>query len=150
MRVIAQRSNYAEVSVDNKLINMIDFGLVLLVAFTQNDTINDIDYMINKIIKLRIFADENNVMNKNVIEVGGKILSISQFTLYADTNKGNRPSYVKALNSDEASKLYDTFNDKLGQYIETKTGIFGADMNILINNNGPVTIMLDSKKENND
>ncbi len=150
MRVIAQRSNYAEVSVDNKLINMIDFGLVLLVAFTQNDTINDIDYMINKIIKLRIFADENNVMNKNVIEVGGKILSISQFTLYADTNKGNRPSYVKALNSDEANKLYNTFNDKLSKYIETKTGIFGADMNILINNNGPVTIMLDSKKENND
>lgn len=144
MKVLVQRSLKSSVMVDNKIIGSIDKGLVLLVGFTYGDTINDIDYIINKILNLRIFDDEEGIMNKSVLDVGGKILSISQFTLYADTKKGNRPSYIHSLNALEASKMYDIFNDKLKEYIEVETGKFQAEMLVKIENDGPVTIMLES------
>ena len=145
MKVVVQKVNKANVIVNNKIINEIDNGLCLLVGFTQDDDIKDIEYMVKKVVNLRIFEDENNVMNKSVLDVGGKILSISQFTLYGDTKKGNRPSYIKALNGAIAVKLYDKFNELLNEQIETKTGIFGADMIVNIVNNGPTTIIIDTK-----
>lgn len=145
MKIVAQRSKYASVKVDNKLINEIDNGLVLLVSFTHTDTESDIDYLVKKVANLRIFDDENGVMNKSILDVNGSILSISQFTLYANTLKGNRPSYVQALGGSEAIKLYNLFNEKLNKIVETKTGIFGADMQVTLTNDGPVTIILESK-----
>ena len=145
MKIIVQRVKEASVTVGDKLINKIDNGLLLFVGFTQNDSLLDIDYMIKKVSKLRIFDDENGVMNKSIIDIKGCILSISQFTLYADTQKGNRPSYIKALNGNDASKLYDIFNQKLNEIVPTKPGIFGADMQISLINDGPITIILESK-----
>lgn len=143
MRVLVQRSSPASVIVSDKVVGKIDFGLVLFVGFTDGDDLNKIDYMINKILNLRIFPDENNIMNKSILDVGGSILSISQFTLYGDCSKGNRPSYVKALSTDQARVLYDEFNNRLSAYIKIETGIFGADMNVSINNIGPTTIWLE-------
>ena len=145
MRIIVQRSLSSSVSVENKIVGEIDNGLVLLVGFTDGDTSSDIDYMINKVINLRIFDDEAGVMNKSILDVGGSILSISQFTLYADTKKGNRPSYVNAMKGENAIKLYDEFNKKLSEHIKVEKGIFGADMKVSITNSGPVTIILESK-----
>ena len=144
MRVLVQRSLNSSVKVDNKVIGAIDKGLVLLVGFTYGDSINDIEYIIKKVLNLRIFDDENGVMNKSILDVGGKILSISQFTLYADCKNGNRPSYIKSLKAEEASKMYDLFNEKLKENIEVQTGKFQADMLVSIENDGPVTIMLES------
>ena len=143
MRVLVQRAVDAKVVVDNKVTGSIDNGLMILVGFTDGDNEKTIDYLVNKVINLRIFPDENNVMNKSVLDVGGAILSVSQFTLYADTHKGNRPSYVKALGGTEASKLYDLFNKKLGEHLHVETGIFGADMEVTLTNMGPTTIMLE-------
>lgn len=143
MRVLVQRSGYSTVSVSEKIVGKIDSGLVLFVGFTDGDDIEKIKYLVKKILNLRIFPDENGVMNKSILEYGGDILSISQFTLYADTNKGNRPSYIKALKGEYSSKLYDSFNEELKKYIKVETGIFGADMNVNINNIGPTTIMLE-------
>lgn len=143
MRVLVQRSNNASCTVNNKMINKISSGLVLLVGFTENDDESSIDYMVNKVINLRIFEDENNIMNKSILDYGGEILSISQFTLYADTKKGNRPSYINALSGDKAIKLYELFNQKLNEHIKTYSGVFGADMIISIENIGPTTIMLE-------
>ncbi len=145
MRILVQRSKQSSVSVSNKIIGQIDFGLVLFVAFTQNDSEKEIDYLINKVLSLRIFDDENSVMNKSILDVNGSILSVSQFTLYADTKKGNRPSYVKALDSINAKKLYKIFNDKLSKKINVQTGMFGADMLVNIQNDGPITIALESR-----
>ena len=121
MRVLVQRSNQANVIVDEKVVGKIDSGLVLLVGFT----------------------DENGVMNKSILDYGGSVLSISQFTLYADTKKGNRPSYIAALRGEESSKLYDLFNEELRKYVDVQTGIFGADMLVNISNVGPTTILLE-------
>lgn len=145
MKVIVQRSQYSKVEINNKLINEIKQGLVLLVGFNINDNDEDIKYMVQKVINLRIFNDENGIMNKSIFDIGGEILSISQFTLYGDTKKGNRPSYIKALKGDEALILYNKFNEQLNKYIKTKSGIFGADMLVSIKNDGPVTIILESK-----
>ena len=145
MRALVQRSKASSVSVDDNVVGSIDKGLVLLVGFTHTDDSNDIDYMINKILKLRIFDDENGVMNKSVTDINGSILSISQFTLYANSKKGNRPSYIDALGGDKAIKLYDEFNRKLKEHINVETGIFGADMMVNITNDGPVTILLESR-----
>ena len=144
MKVVLQRSLNSKVEVDNKIVGSIDKGLVILVGFTSGDDIEKIDYMVNKIVNLRIFDDENGVMNKSIIDVEGSILSISQFTLYADTTKGRRPSYIKALNGEKATILYDEFNNKLRKTgINIETGIFGADMKVNIINDGPITIMLE-------
>lgn len=145
MKIVVQRSLKSSVSVNNEVVGSINMGLVLLVSFTQSDIESDIDYLVKKVLNLRIFDDENGVMNKSVLDVGGSILSISQFTLYADTKKGNRPSYVNALNGNEAIKLYDLFNSKLSEYIKVEKGIFGTDMKVNIINDGPVTIILESK-----
>lgn len=145
MKVIVQRCQNANVKIANEMYNKIDKGLVLLVGFTTDDTIKDIDYCVRKIINLRIFDDEDGIMNKSILDKDGEILSISQFTLYGDIKKGNRPSYIKALEPNEATKLYDIFNEKLNMFVETKTGIFGADMKVNLTNDGPVTIIIDSK-----
>ena len=148
MKIVVQRSKYAKVEVNNEIVGQIDFGLVLLVGFTHNDTIKEIDYMVDKVINLRIFDDENGVMNKSLLDVGGSILSISQFTLYADSRKGRRPSYVNALSSDKAKELYEVFNNKLKeQNVNVETGIFQADMKVSLVNDGPVTIILEKENE---
>ncbi len=144
MRVLVQRSKHSTVSVNNKIVGEIDKGLVLLVGFTHHDTVKEIDYLINKIINLRIFDDENGIMNRSVLDVGGSVLSISQFTLYADTKKGHRPSYLESLNKEEASILYDTFNERMSDKILLEKGIFHEEMLVNIENDGPITIMLDS------
>ena len=123
MRVVVQRSGNAKCTVDGKITGEIENGLVLLVGFTAGDNEETIDWMIRKILHLRIFDDEQGVMNKSILDVGGKILSISQFTLYADTKKGNRPSYIQALNGEQASTLYDIFNQKLAENISVETVI---------------------------
>lgn len=143
MRILVQRSGKSFVKVDDKIVGQIDKGLVLLVGFTDGDDIDTINYLVNKVINLRIFPDDNNVMNKSLLDLNGSVLSISQFTLYADTSKGNRPSYVKALASDEAEKLYKLFNQKLNEYVKVETGVFGADMDVNIENIGPTTILLE-------
>ena len=143
MKVVVQRSKYSKVEVNNKLINEISSGMVILVGFTEGDDYAKILKMVKKIVNLRIFDDENGVMNKSILDVGGKILLISQFTLYGDTSKGNRPSYVKALNGNLAIKLYDKFNEELNKYVQTLPGIFGADMQVSILNDGPVTIVME-------
>ena len=134
------------VKVDKKVIGEIKKGLMLLVGFTEGDNKETIIKMINKIINLRIFDDENGVMNKSLLDTKGSILSISQFTLYADTRKGRRPSYLNALRGEEATKLYDEFNKLLrDNNIKVETGQFGADMKVRFTNDGPVTIILDSE-----
>ena len=126
--------------------NYIDKGLVLFVGFTEGDNSEKIDYLVKKVLNLRIFDDEAGVMNKSILDVGGSVLSISQFTLYADTKKGNRPSYINALGGEYASLLYNEFNKKLREQVNVETGIFGADMTVNITNDGPVTIMLESRE----
>lgn len=143
MRVIVQKSLKASVSIDGKIYNEIPRGLVLLVGFTEGDSFDQITYMAKKVANLRIFEDENNVMNKSILDVGGEILSISQFTLYGDASKGNRPSYIKALNGELATTLYDEFNNELNRCVPVKTGIFGEDMKVSLINDGPCTIILE-------
>ena len=143
MRVLVQRSGKASVTVDGKIVGKIDSGLVLLVGFTEGDSIDNIEYLAKRVANLRIFPDENDVMNKSILDFGGEILSISQFTLYADTKKGNRPSYIQALGGEEASKLYDLFNQEMASYVHVETGVFGADMDVNLTNIGPTTIMLE-------
>lgn len=145
MKVVIQRSLKSTVLVNQKQVGAIEKGMVLLVGFTEGDCEKDIDLMINKILGLRIFDDENGIMNKSIIDIDGEILSVSQFTLYADTSHGRRPSYVKALNRNEAIKLYEIFNQKLSEKIKIATGVFGVEMVVNITNDGPVTIILESE-----
>ena len=143
MRVLVQRSGKSSVTIDNKINGKINSGLVLLVGFHEGDGKEHIEYLAKKVVNLRIFPDENDVMNKSILEYGGDILSISQFTLYADTKKGNRPSYVAALGGEKSTQLYDMFNEELRKYVKVETGIFGADMLVKIENIGPTTILLE-------
>ena len=146
MRVVVQRVKESSVKVDGKIVGKSGYGFMILVSFTSGDNEKIIDYMVNKIVNLRIMDDEDGIMNKSILDIKGSILSISQFTLYADTKKGNRPSYIKALNGEEATKLYDLFNEKLSELVHVETGIFGAEMEVSLINDGPITIMLE--KEN--
>lgn len=151
MRVLVQRSLESSVLVDDKIVGRIDNGLVLFVGFTHGDSKKEIDYMVDKVINLRIFDDENGVMNKSLMDVHGSILSISQFTLYGNAKKGRRPSYVDALGGEDASKLYDEFNNELLKHnIKVETGIFGADMVVNITNDGPVTLLLTKDGDKNE
>ena len=143
MRILVQRSLKSSVSVRDKVVGKIDKGLVLFVCFTLGDSEKEIDYLINKVIHLRIFDDENGVMNRSVLDIGGSILSISQFTLYADTKKGYRPSYTKTLDSIKAIELYKIFNERLSNFVKVETGEFGSEMVVNIKNDGPVTILLE-------
>ncbi len=143
MRVLVQRCKNGFCSVRGEKIASIDRGLVLLVGFTDGDSKDTIDWMVNKICNLRIFPDSEGVMNLSILDVEEKILSISQFTLYADTKKGNRPSYIKAMNGAKAKLLYDYFNKKLREKVSLATGAFGEDMEIGLVNMGPTTILLE-------
>ncbi len=143
MKVLVQRSKNSSVLVDSKIVGAIDFGVVLLISFTHTDTEEIIDKMVQKVIHLRIFDDLEGIMNKSLLDVRGSALSISQFTLYADTKRGNRPSYKDSLGSREASKLYDYFNEELKKHVKVETGIFQKHMEVNIVNDGPVTIMLE-------
>lgn len=143
MKIVVTRVKEASVKTENSIVSEIKNGLLVLVGFTEQDNEQTIDYMVKKILNLRIFDDEFGIMNKSVLDIKGEILSVSQFTLYGDATKGNRPSYIKALNGDKAIKLYEEFNKKLKNSITTKTGIFGAKMDISSINDGPVTIIIE-------
>lgn len=144
MKVLVQRVKKAQVEVDNQVVGNIQNGLLAFVGFTDGDSSSNIDYLVDKIINLRIFDDENGIMNKSLLDINGSILSVSQFTLYADTTKGRRPSYSKALKGEEAIILYDEFNQKLrNTSLHIETGIFGAEMLVSLINDGPITIMLE-------
>lgn len=145
MKVVIQRALESSVEVDNKLINKIEKGMVILVGVNVEDTSEDVDYLVRKTLNLRIFDDENGVMNKSILDVGGEILSISQFTLQASTKDGNRPSYINAMKGEEAIKLYEEYNKKLNEKVKTYPGVFGAEMKVNITNDGPITIIIDSK-----
>jgi len=145
MKVVVQRVESASVKVDGKILGQIDNGYLLLVGFGQEDTEEKIDYVVKKIISLRIFSDQNGKMNLNIGQVGGKILSISQFTLYANTKDGARPSFTESLKFDEANKYYQLFNQKLrSQGLIVEEGEFGADMKVSLVNDGPVTIIVEN------
>lgn len=147
MKIIAQRVSQAKVTINNQLNGQIGTGLLLLVGFTTDDNATTIDKMVNKIINLRIFPDQDNHMNLSLLDINGSILSISQFTLYADCKGQNRPSFIKSLYKGEAEKLYHLFNEKLKQKaIHVEEGIFGSKMSVELTNDGPVTIILDSKE----
>ena len=144
MKVVVQRVKKASVTVDNKLISKIDKGFLVLVGFTHNDGMDNIKYIVKKLKNLRIFDDENGNMNLNINDIGGSILSVSQFTLYADTKNVNRPSFVDSMKYDEAEKLYSLFNEELkSTNVPISTGIFGADMKVSLLNDGPVTIIIE-------
>lgn len=145
MKVVIQRVKKSNVIVEENIINEIGIGLNILVGINVNDTIDDIDYLVKKIVNLRIFDDEQGIMNKSILDVGGEILSISQFTLQADTKKGNRPSYINAMKGNLAIELYEMFNEKLNNFVPTYPGVFGAEMEVNIVNDGPITIVIDSK-----
>lgn len=145
MRVVLQRVKYAQVKVNDACIGKIEKGFMLLVGITQDDTLETIQKVAKKCAGLRIFEDEEGKMNLSLEDVQGDILSISQFTLYADCKKGRRPSFVKVAKGEQANALYEAFNEELRNYgIHVETGEFGADMKVELLNDGPVTILLDS------
>ena len=144
MRVLVQRCDKALVKVNDNVVGSINKGLMILVGFTEGDNFDTIKYMADKVVNLRVFDDENGIMNKSLLDKSYSILSVSQFTLYGDASKGRRPSYVNALNGSLAKPLYDKFNEELRKYgIKVETGIFGGDMKVELINDGPVTIMLE-------
>lgn len=147
MKLVIQRVSQSSVRIGGKIHSEINEGLLVLLGITQDDTDADIDWLVKKLIGLRIFNDDQGVMNKSIIDIGGEILVISQFTLYASTKKGNRPSYLKAAKPDIAIPLYEQFVQKLraSEIKKVGTGEFGADMKVSLLNDGPVTILMDSK-----
>ena len=149
MRTVLQRVSKASVTVEGELISSIDHGLLILLGIEDADTKEDIDWLTNKILNLRIFNDENEVMNRSVMDVDGEIIVVSQFTLHAQTKKGNRPSYIKAAKPDIAVPMYEDFVQVLEQKLGKKvgTGVFGADMKVELVNDGPVTITMDTKNK---
>ncbi len=144
MRLVVQRGTKASCEVDGKITGAIDNGFMVLVGVTHDDTKENADFLAKKLSNLRVFEDENEKMNLNIKQVGGKLLVISQFTLYADTTQGNRPSFINAAKPDYANELYEYFMNKCKEEgLEVEKGIFGAHMNISLVNSGPVTIMLE-------
>ena len=146
MKALVQKVKSSSVSVDGKIVNSIGKGLNVLLGVHNEDTPEDAIKLAKKVLNLRIFEDENGVMNKSILDEGGEILSISQFTLQADTKKGNRPSYINAMRGEDAIKLYEFFNEELNKEIKTYPGVFGADMTVEIVNDGPTTIILDTRQ----
>lgn len=147
MRAVIQRVNFSSVEVDGKVIGKIKKGLNVLLGITKDDSYEDIKYLRDKIVNLRIFEDETDKMNKSLKDVDGELLIISQFTLYGDCRKGRRPNFMSALNGVEAEKIYNEFVKQCKDEIEkVETGMFGANMKVSIENDGPVTIIIDSKK----
>ena len=146
MRVVLQRVSHASVTVEEKVIGKIERGFLLLVGVTHDDAMDDMEYLVRKIVQMRIFEDEEGKLNRSIQDIGGEILSVSQFTLYADTKKGNRPSFSKAAPGDVALEMFEQFNGLLRETgVPVETGQFGADMKVELLNDGPVTILLDSK-----
>lgn len=147
MKVVIQRVSKASVTIKHKKVATIESGLLVLLGIVNNDAQDDIDWLCNKIVNLRIFSDENGIMNNSVLDIDGDIILVSQFTLHAATKKGNRPSYIKAAKPDVAIPLYTSFINKLQEALgkSIQTGEFGAQMQVSLVNDGPVTIIIDSK-----
>ena len=149
MKIVIQRVSQANVKVDEKIVGEISKGLLLLVGIDEDDEKLDADWLVQKILNLRIFSDEDDKLNLSVKDINGEILSISQFTLIADYKKGNRPSFIKAAKPDKAIPLFDYFKSEISKSgLKTESGIFGADMKVSLLNDGPVTIVMDSKTKN--
>ncbi|UAB75980.1 D-aminoacyl-tRNA deacylase [Mesoflavibacter sp. SCSIO 43206] len=149
MKVVLQRVSQANVTIDNQTVAKIEQGLLVLVGIVEEDTQEDINWLVNKIMNCRIFSDENGVMNKSVKDIDGDVIVVSQFTLHASTKKGNRPSYIKAAKPDVAIPLYESFIKICEADLQKpiQTGQFGADMKVALVNDGPVTIIIDSKNK---
>ncbi|KFN85938.1 D-tyrosyl-tRNA(Tyr) deacylase [Streptococcus equinus JB1] len=145
MKVVIQRVKEAQVTIDDELVGDINQGLLLLVGVGPDDEQEDLDYVVRKITNMRIFSDDMGKMNLSVQDIKGSILSVSQFTLFAETKKGNRPAFTGAAKPDKAEKMYLDFNEALAQFVPVETGVFGADMQVSLVNDGPVTIILDTK-----
>lgn len=144
MRLVVQRVKSASVEIDNNIVGKIEKGFMVLIGITDTDTKETCDYLVDKLIKLRIFDDENNTMNYDIEKIGGSLLLVSQFTLYADASKGNRPSFIKAAKPEISKPLYEYFCDKCrSKNIHVETGVFGADMKVSLINDGPITIILE-------
>ncbi|MBW8524554.1 D-tyrosyl-tRNA(Tyr) deacylase [Chryseobacterium chendengshani] len=149
MKVVIQRVSEASVQVEGKIVGEIGKGLMLLIGIDDNDEKTDADWLIQKILNLRIFGDENDKLNLSITDIAGEILCISQFTLIADYKKGNRPSFIKAAKPDKAIPLFEYFKSNITKSgLKTESGIFGADMNVALINDGPVTIVMDSLTKN--
>lgn len=147
MRVVVQRASRGKVTVEGQVIGEIGHGFVLLVGVTHEDTREDADYLVEKIVNLRVFEDEAGKMNLSLLDVGGALLSVSQFTLYGDCRKGRRPNFMEAARPEAANELYEYFNDKARSFgVRVETGVFGAMMDVELTNDGPVTLLLDSKR----
>jgi D-tyrosyl-tRNA(Tyr) deacylase len=144
MKLVVQRVAHASVEVDGEITGKIDEGLMALVGFGENDTEKEADYLARKLAKLRVFPDDDGKMNRSVLDIGGKLLLVPQFTLYGKVKK-YRPSFHRALAPDKATELFDYFTDKCREYVEVETGVFGAFMNVDLLNNGPVTILLEKE-----
>ncbi|WP_027407922.1 D-aminoacyl-tRNA deacylase [Anoxybacteroides tepidamans] len=148
MRVVVQRAKNAKVTVNGETVGSIEFGLVLLVGVTHHDTEEDAAFVADKIVNLRIFEDESGKMNHSLIDVGGAILSVSQFTLYGDCRKGRRPNFMEAARPEQALSIYETFNEELRKKgVVVETGQFGAMMEVSLTNDGPVTLIVESKQK---
>jgi D-tyrosyl-tRNA(Tyr) deacylase len=146
MRIVIQRVSHAQVTVDQQIVGKVANGFLVLLGVTTEDTEEDVIWLVNKLIGLRVFGDEEGKMNKDIIETAGKVLLISQFTLYASTKKGNRPSFIKAAPGQQAKELYEKFRIELQKKnVAVETGVFAADMKVELLNDGPVTIIIDSK-----
>ena len=149
MKAVIQRVNFAKLRIDQQVFSKIKTGLVVLVGITHNDDVDDIKWLVRKILNLRIFNDDKSVMNKSIIDIGGELMVVSQFTLHAQTKKGNRPSYINAAKGDKAEEIYNNFLLEFkNQYgVTPKTGKFGSDMKVELENDGPVTILIDTKNK---
>lgn len=147
MKIVIQRVSEASVTIEEKIVGQIGPGLMLLVGVGPEDNQEDLDYAVRKIVNMRIFSDADDKMNLSIQDIKGSILSISQFTLYADTKKGKRPAFTGAAKPDKASAFYDQFNVALAETVPVEKGIFGADMKVALVNDGPVTIILDTKNK---
>ncbi len=149
MKAVIQRVTYSNLSIGNKIYSQINGGLVVLVGVTHDDDDNDIQWLAKKIVNLRIFNDDKNIMNKSLIDISGELMIVSQFTLHAKTKKGNRPSYIEAANGDIAEKIYKSLILEIeNKYnLKPKTGKFGAEMKVELENDGPVTIIIDTKNK---
>jgi len=149
MKAVIQRVATASVTVNDEVVSQIDSGLLVLLGVEVGDTLEELNWLVQKIANLRIFEDENGVMNRSVLDSGGDIIVVSQFTLLAQTKKGNRPSYIRAARSEEAIPLYETFVQKMSQILEKPIGkgVFGADMKVRLLNDGPVTLVMDTRNK---
>ena len=147
MKLVIQRVKSASVSIDGRVYNAIQQGLLLLVGVGPEDQQEDLDYAVRKIVNMRIFSDDEGKMNLSVKDIQGEVLSISQFTLFADTKKGNRPAFTGAAKPDMAESFYQEFNQELAKEVSVEAGVFGADMQVELVNDGPVTIILDTKNK---